>query len=252
MNQLSVLSQAIKTMSSLELVECINVERSEVAKAAGMSFPSKGHAMLDHSDFLKKTNQVLGVCAGNFSATYQVSGPNGGKRLAFCYRFPKREACLMAMSYSYDLQAKVFDRMSALEAPTTPAAPAVPQSLSAALRLAADQADQIEAQQAQLAITTPKAQALDRLTLADNLLCLTDAAKHLGLEPRRLTSWLSAHDWIYKRAGGKHWIAYQPRLKAGLLDHKLTTVMRADGSEKHTEQVLVTAKGMAKLAEVAP
>jgi hypothetical protein len=32
------------------------------------------------------------------------------------YRFPKREASLMAMSYSYELQAKVFDKMTALEA----------------------------------------------------------------------------------------------------------------------------------------
>lgn len=32
-----------------------------------------------------------------------------------CYRFPKREACLMAMSYSYELQATVFDRMTELE-----------------------------------------------------------------------------------------------------------------------------------------
>lgn len=32
-----------------------------------------------------------------------------------CYYFPKREACLMAMSYSYELQAQVFDHMTALE-----------------------------------------------------------------------------------------------------------------------------------------
>lgn len=31
---------------------------------------------------------------------------------------PKREACLMAMSYSYDIQAKVFDRMIAEKSPT--------------------------------------------------------------------------------------------------------------------------------------
>lgn len=46
--------------------------------------------------------------AGKFSCYYKASN---GKQNPM-YRFPKREACLMAMSYSYDLQAKVFDRMT--------------------------------------------------------------------------------------------------------------------------------------------
>ena len=59
----------------------------------------------------------------------------------------------MAMSYSYDLQAKVFDRMTALEAQAEAMARFnLPKTYSEAMRLAADQADQIEAQQAQLAI----------------------------------------------------------------------------------------------------
>lgn len=103
------------TMTSLELVDYINSERKEKALQAGAEFPSKGHAKLEHSDFLKKVLEVLGECAGNFSGTYKVEGPNGGTRDVPCYTFPKREACLMAMSYSYDLQAKVFDRMTALE-----------------------------------------------------------------------------------------------------------------------------------------
>ena len=64
------------------------------------------------------------------------------------------------------------------------AAPAVPQSLSAALRLAADQAEQIEAQQAQLAIAAPKAQALDRVAGSEGSMCVTDAAKITNLQPR--------------------------------------------------------------------
>jgi hypothetical protein len=88
------------TMSSLELVEFINSQRRP------------GEATLAHSDLLKKVQQVLGGDAGNFSGIYRDSI----NREQPCYRFPKREACLMAMSYSYDLQARVFDRMTALEA----------------------------------------------------------------------------------------------------------------------------------------
>ena len=99
------------TMTSLELVDYINSERKEKALQAGAEFPSKGHAQLEHSDFLKKVLEVLGEAAGNFSGSY--TGKDNTKRP--CYTFPKREACLMAMSYSYELQAKVFDRMTALE-----------------------------------------------------------------------------------------------------------------------------------------
>ncbi len=92
------------TMTSLELVDYINSQRGE------------GEATLAHSDFLKKVPQVLGDGAGNFSFTYR----DVQNKERPCYRFPKREACLMAMSYSYDLQAKVFDRMTELEQRNSP------------------------------------------------------------------------------------------------------------------------------------
>lgn len=95
MNLITLNSQAV-TMSSLEMVQFINNQRDDFA------------AELAHSDFLKKVPQVLGEVAGNFSSYYIASN---GKQNP-CYKFPKREACLMAMSYSYDLQAKVFDRMA--------------------------------------------------------------------------------------------------------------------------------------------
>ena len=58
---------------------------------------------------MAKVPQVLGETgAPNFRGTYQ----DVQNKERPCYRFPKREACLMAMSYSYDLQAKVFDKMT--------------------------------------------------------------------------------------------------------------------------------------------
>jgi hypothetical protein len=90
------------TMTSLEMVDFINIQRKD------------GSPILAHSDFLKKVPLVLGEeGVGLFSYTY-THPQNGQKYPAFF--FPKREACLMAMSYSYDLQAKVFDRMTELEA----------------------------------------------------------------------------------------------------------------------------------------
>ena len=73
-----------------------------------------GAPLLRHDDFMRKVPKVLGEAAPKFygAASYTV---NNAQRERPIYRFPKREACLMAMSYSYELQACVFDRMTALE-----------------------------------------------------------------------------------------------------------------------------------------
>ncbi|TKI02408.1 hypothetical protein [Martelella alba] len=100
------------TMTSLELVDYINAERAEKAGAAGVEFPSKGHPQLRHADFMTKVPKVLGE---NHSTKFFAQYTDSTGRDLPCFRFPKREACLLAMSYSYELQAKVFDHMTELE-----------------------------------------------------------------------------------------------------------------------------------------
>lgn len=96
----------------------------------------------------------------------------------------------------------------------------------------------------------PKVIGFDRLSYADGLTCMTNAAKDLQIRPSDLIKWLSENRWIYKRAGGSNWIAYQDKIQQGLLSHKVTTITTSDGREKTHEQVLVTAKGIAKLSIV--
>ena len=90
------------TMVSLELVDYINDSRKFDEKPV----------QLRHADFMAKVPKVLGIeTSEKFRSSYLAG--NGEQRP--CYRFPKREACLMAMSYSYELQAQIFDRMTAME-----------------------------------------------------------------------------------------------------------------------------------------
>lgn len=94
------------TMSSLDLVSFINSLRQD------------DEAELQHKDFLAKVPKVLGKDqSAKFSADYLDTRNRSQK----CYRFPKRESCLMAMSYSYELQAAVFDHMTKLEEALKPA-----------------------------------------------------------------------------------------------------------------------------------
>ncbi|MGR7993820.1 antA/AntB antirepressor family protein [Xanthobacter sp. ZOL 2024] len=95
-----------------------------------------------------------------------------------------------------------------------------------------------------------KVAALDRIATADGSLCITDAAKALQVRPKDLFDYLRAHGWVYKRPGTAHDVGYQSRVNAGDLEHKVTTVLKADGSEKVVEQVRVTPRGLAKLAKL--
>ncbi|TNI07430.1 hypothetical protein CF104_03930 [Aeromonas jandaei] len=93
-------------------------------------------------------------------------------------------------------------------------------------------------------------EALERIAKADGSMCITNAAKHLQVQPKYLFQLLSSKRWIYKRAGGKVWIAYQDKLQSGVLEHKVDVVTRPDGSEKVSERVLVTAKGIAAISKM--
>lgn len=93
-------TDGLVTMTSLELVDFINSQRA------------KEEAELTHANFLAKVPKVL----GETSHSFECDLPDSYGRPRKGFRFPKREACLMAMSYSYELQAKVYDRMTALEA----------------------------------------------------------------------------------------------------------------------------------------
>lgn len=94
----------------------------------------------------------------------------------------------------------------------------------------------------------PSEEALERISKADGSLNITEAAKALQIRPKDLFDYLSQNGWIYKRTGSANWLGYQSKTMAGLLEHKVTTVLRPDGSEKVTEQVRVTPKGLTKLA----
>ena len=61
----------------------------------------KRYVELQHKHFLVKVVATLGEeVSAKFSALIEIPGPQGGFRQSPAYVFPKREATLMAMSYS--------------------------------------------------------------------------------------------------------------------------------------------------------
>jgi len=130
-----------------------------------------------------------------------------------------------------------------------PTAPAIPQTFAEAMRLAADQAEAVLMLEAKNEVLEVKSIALDRIGSSEGSLCVSNVAKDLGIRQKALFDWLRENKWIYRRTGYSVWLAYQDKIQRGLLEHKVTTISRGDGSEKVTEQVRVTARGIAWLAE---
>src|SRR5690606_19805771 len=154
---------------------------------------------------------------------------------------------VLITGYSIPLRARVIRRLHELESRPHVT---VPQSLPEALRLAADLAEQNSTLRLVVQEQAPKVEALQRIAQARGTLCLTDAAKHLGVQRKVLLIWMRENRWIYRRDGAAHWLGYQPRLQAGLLEHRVTVLgTEDDGAQRLASQVRVTPKGLTVLAE---
>lgn len=191
------------------------------------------HVMADIRNMLNE----LKIQSPEFSGDYIDSKG----RTYPCFYLPKDLTLTLIAGYNVILRKRIIDRWQELEAKQTER---LPQSFSEALLLAA----QLQAEKEQNA---PKVEAFDRLvTATEGSMNLTNAAKHLQMQPKAFNQFLFSKNWIYKRMAGSPWIAYQDKLKSGYLEHKAHSVKLEDGSEKICPQVLVTAKGLAKLSSM--
>lgn len=200
---------------------------------------------IDHKEFRKKANALA---AKGLLGFREESSPNPlGGRPRMVMHFDKRNSMVVSAKLNDALLAAVIDRWMELE---RGAERVIPRNLPEALRLAADLAEQNNRLQLVVTEQTPKVEALARIADARGSMCLTDAAKHLGIQRCHLIEWMRANRWIYRREGSMRLLAYQPRLAAGLLDHKVSVIGREDdGADRLASQVRVTAKGLAKLAQ---
>lgn len=191
MNAITAISAAVLTMSSREIAELTGRDHGNVMRDI--------RTMLDD---LQASN-LNPACE---TTTY--AGANG-------QRYPQyeldRDTCLtLLLGYDAVARMKVVKRWQELEAQ---AAPAVPRTMSQALRLAAEQAEQIEQQQAALALAAPKAEYVDRYVAANGAKGFRQVAKLLGANEHAFRAWLQEEKIMY-RLGGE-WTAHQCHIDAG-------------------------------------
>lgn len=223
------------TMSSLEIVDFINEYR-----AKNESNP----VQLRHDHFMAKVPKVLGE---NQSPIFLGDYKDPKGRTYPCYHFPKREACLMAMSYSYELQAQIFDRMTAMEEALKAQKPVELSRMDLIqLALAAEQ-ENIALKQ-HVAVLEPKAKGLDRIADCTNVLGIRESAKVLKVGQNQLVQYLIDHKVVYRDQHGKIQ-AYQKSVDQKLI-HVVTSAPRLfESGEKVFTQVKLTQKLITRIAK---
>lgn len=95
----------------------------------------------------------------------------------------------------------------------TTAAPALPRTFAEALRLAAEQAEQIEQQEAALALAAPKVEMVDRYMDATGTQTFRQVAKLLGAKEPAFRAFLAARRIMYQISGT--WTPYAEHIEAG-------------------------------------
>lgn len=124
------------------------------------------------------------------------------------------------------------------------------ETLMARAVLAAQEA--LQRKDAELVALAPKALAYDRIAGMDGLLTLTEAAKECGWPPRRFMARLHEMRWIYRAGNKSRWVGHADKERAGYLSYKHFEQTHPEGHLVSRPQVVVTLKGLARIAQILP
>lgn len=220
-----------------------NQQTMSSREIADLTGKQHGHVMRDIREMLVQLHGEEGL--SRFGSSYI----NSQNKVQPEYLLPKRESLILVSGYDVHLRARIIDRWEELEA-RQQIDPATFLNDNAWLRgTLLTYTEKVMALECQIGEMQPTVDAFERIAVADGSLCITDTAKALGVRPKDLFAKLQADHWIYRRTGGKGYLGYQAKVQSHLVEHKVETIVRPDGSEAIREQVRITPKGLARLAK---
>lgn len=207
----------------------------------------------EHRNVMRDARKMLTELHGEggvLTFEHTHANPQNGQSYPV-FMLPKRECLTLVSGYSIALRAAIIDRWIELEhreaAPRLVVDPSDPKVMLAVFdhlqKTVAEKDEIIAAQGVQV-------KKLERLEGAKGSMCITDAAKTLGVGRDALIARMQAERWIFKRTGNKNWVAYHDKLMAGLLEHDDHIYIDSEGRERVSTRALVTAKGLVRLAEI--
>jgi phage antirepressor YoqD-like protein len=155
----------------------------------------------EHRHILRDARALLselGLSEDGYAQTW--ADPQNGQRYPML-ALPKRETLILVSGYSITMRARIIDRWQELEAA---AGPAIPRTMAEALRLAADQAEEIERQALQIEAARPAVEFVGRFVEAKSAKGFREVAKLLGIKEREFIQKLADDGVIFKQ--GSNWL----------------------------------------------
>ena len=189
-------------------------------------------------DSVKRTIERL-QDKGLIQLTPMVEVKNHLGQVVTEYQLIKRDTYVVVAQLSPEFTARLVDRWQELE---NKQMPQIPQTLSEALRLAADQAEQIERQNLLIEQQRPKVEFVQRYVEAGTTKSLRETAKILRVPERAMIDCLVGDGLLFRQSGNL--LPYQKYHAKGLFDVKTGTT---EHGHNYT-QTRVTSKGIEYIA----
>ena len=189
-------------------------------------------------DSVKRTIERL-QDKGLIQLTPMVEVKNHLGQVVTEYQLIKRDTYVVVAQLSPEFTARLVDRWQELESQQMPQ---IPQTLSEALRLAADQAEQIEKQNLLIEQQRPKVEFVQRYVESGTTKSLRETAKILKVPERAMIDCLVGDGLLFRQSGNL--LPYQKYHAKGLFDVKTGTT---EYGHNYT-QTRVTSKGIEYIA----
>ena len=166
----------------------------------------------------------------------EVSNSGPGPTVIRQYRVGKRDSYIVVAQLSPEFTARLVDRWQEMEASV---AVTVPQTMAQALRLAADQAEQIEQQQLAIAAAKPAVEFVERYVQAGGLKGFRETCKLLKANEARFREFVIANKIMYRL--GSALTAHQNHIDAGRFEVRTG---HAEANDRAFTSTKFTAKGI--------
>lgn len=152
------------------------------------------------------------------------------------YELDKDTSLNLLLGYDHVARMRVIHRWQELEAQQ---GPALPQTMSQALRLAAEQAETLERQQELLAEAQPKVEFVDKFVRTNGSKGFRAVCKLLNIKEPEFRLFLIEKKIMYRL--GQEWMPYQQHIEAGRFEIKAGV---AHINEHAYNRALFTPKGV--------
>lgn len=199
-----------------------------------------------HADVLRDVRNLIeqGANERNF-ALVEYKDKKGEIRP--CYKLTPKGCLILASGYDVVLREKIINRLEELEMQKKNGGFSIPQTLSEALRLAADQQEEIEQQKLLINEQAPKVAFANAIEASKSSCLIGELAKILTkngytIGQNRLFEWLRNNGYLGTK-GEYYNIPNQKYIEQGLFDLKKGVRSGNDGVMHTTITTKVTGKG---------